>query len=556
MTEQRIYRFFPVLIALLAFVVFLPALHCDFVNWDDEANFLNNEAYRGMGWDQLRWMWTSHLTGHYIPLTWMTFGLDYRIWGMDPLGYHLTNILWHAANAVAFYFLALALFRCAIPANAIEAHARIPLGACFAALLFALHPLRAESVAWITERRDVVSGLFYLLAIVVYVRGVPDVRRRGIEPRRYWSCLALFTMGALSKEMVVTLPLVLLILDVYPLGRLGGGPGRWFGAEARRIWLEKVPFFAISSADSALTFYIGHQEKVMSLIPVTWFDRIAISIYGLAFYLWKTLLPFHLSPYYELTTHRLDPRAFPFLVSLAAVIGITTAAFYLRRKFPVLPAVTLAYAFTLIPVLGFFHNGHQIVADRYSYLACLGWALLAGGAMVRWTRAGVVPFAGGLVILALAGLTWRQVEVWRDSETLWSYTIASEPSFIAYVNLGKVLMDRGDYLWAADNLRKAISMKPDFATAHMNLGISLGNLGQVEEAAREFRMVLNLGGERRDLAESDLGIALARQGKLDEAIDHLREAVRINPQNELARHNLEYELYRRSLAPAMKEQEK
>src|SRR5450432_810587 len=145
MPEQRLYRLFPASIALLTLIVFLPTLRNDFVNWDDEMNFLFNESYRGLGWDQLHWMWTSHLMGRYIPLTWMTLGLDYSIWGMEPLGYHLTNILWHTANAVVFYYLALALLRRAIPESSVEMRNRIPWGACFAALIFALHPLRAES---------------------------------------------------------------------------------------------------------------------------------------------------------------------------------------------------------------------------------------------------------------------------------------------------------------------------------------------------------------------------------------------------------------------------
>jgi len=198
-----------------------------------------------------------------------------------------------------------------------------------------------------------------------------------------------------------------------------------------------------------------------------------------------------------------------------------------------------------------------MVAERYSYLACLGWALVAGAAMLqimsRWPRNWLVPVASGLVTLGLAGLTWRQTQVWRNSETLWSHAITTEPSYIAYMNLGKARMDRGDYLWAVDNLRESISRKPDFATAHLNLGISLGNLGQLDESIREFRTVLSLSGEMRDLAENDLGIALAKQGKLDEGIEHLREALRINPQNKLAQQNLEYELYQRSVEAGKKE---
>ncbi|HYL78261.1 MAG TPA: tetratricopeptide repeat protein [Bryobacteraceae bacterium] len=543
MTESRLHRLFPATLALATLLVFLPALRNDFVNWDDEENFVLNESYRGLGWDQIHWMWTSHVTGHYIPVTWMTLGLDYKIWGMNPRGYHLTNILWHAANAVLFYFLALALFRKAIPEGSAKLRTRIPLGALFAALLFALHPLRVESVAWVTERRDVVSGMFYLLAILAYLRACEETLGKSLQRRYYWGCFALFVLGVLSKEMMVTLPLVLLILDVYPLARLGGGPGRWFDASARRVWLEKVPFFLASLAAGAIVLYIGSHEKIAAPAPVAnWFGHLAMPVYGLAFYIWKTIVPLHLAPFYEITPHRMDPNALPFELSLCAVIAVAVTAFLCRRRFPIVPAACLAYAVTLIPVLRIFDSGRQLTADRYSYLACLGWAILVGAAIIFWNDWDrlIVPVAC-LVIAVFAALTWRQIRIWRDTDTLWTYTIAVEPSYIAYANMGKHLMDRGDYLWAADHLRQAIAMKPDFAAAHLNLGLSLGNLGKLDEAAEEFRAVITIG-EMQDLAENDLGAALGKQGKLDEAIFHYREALRINPKNELARYNLDQAL--------------
>jgi tetratricopeptide (TPR) repeat protein len=544
MTEQRVYRLLPATIALLTLLAFLPALRNDFVNWDDEKNFLLNEAYRGLGWDQLKWMWTAHVYGRYIPFTWMTLGLDYSIWGMDPLGYHLTNILWHAANAVAFYFLALALFRRAVPESSTEMRARLPLGAFFAALLFALHPLRVESVAWVTERRDVVSGLFYLLAILAYVRGCANASGRRIRRKYYWGCFALFVLGVLSKEMVVTLPLVLLILDVYPLGRLGGGPGRWFGAEARRVWLEKIPFFAIGIADSALALYFGQVDKLSApLATVNWFSRLAISIYGLAFYLWKTLLPYHLAPFYPLTEHRLDPRGLPFQLSAVVVIWVAAAAFLFRRRFPAILAVALAYGITLLPVLGIFYNGQQIVADRYSYLACLGWALLGGACLLllveAWRpMARIATVAAALVVGTLGYLTWRQVQVWKDSETLWRHSVATDPSSFAFNNLGGLMAQHGDPVAVIDYFRKAIEMDPGNGQAHNNLGNSLLALHDWETAAREFQAALEI---IPDLANSHwgLGYALMMQGKLDEASGQFREALRLNPNDAESRHSLE-----------------
>src|SRR5712692_7544996 len=236
----------PVLIALVTFAVFLPALQNQFVDWDDAANFLDNPHYRGLGWTHLRWMWTTHL-GHWIPLTWMTLGLDYLLWGMNPLGYHLTNLLLHAANAVVFFFVVRRILTRALPSPSERGHA-LAVSAGFAALVFAIHPLRVESVAWVTERRDVLSGLFYVLTIVMYLRAC----ERGTRGRGwYWLSVAVFVCALLSKSMVVNLPVVLLILDVYPLRRLGGDIG-WSSEAARRVYAEKIPFVLLAAAASAI----------------------------------------------------------------------------------------------------------------------------------------------------------------------------------------------------------------------------------------------------------------------------------------------------------------
>ncbi len=541
MPWQRLHRFFPATIALLTLIAFLPALRNDFVNWDDETNFLFNEAYRGLGLDQLHWMWTTHLNGRYIPLTWMTLGLDYSIWGMEPLGYHLTNILWHAANAVIFYFLALALFRWAIPESATEMRNRIPWGAFFAALLFAVHPLRVESVAWITERRDVVSGLFYLLAILIYVRGVQDSPGRLLRRKYYWACFTLFVLAILSKEMVVTLPVVLLILDAYPLGRLPSAPRLWFAPEARSVWLEKIPFFAVSVADSALALYVGHQEKISAtMAALSPFRRFAVSIYGLAFYLWKSVLPLHLSAFYALTPYRVNPRGLPFQLSAVLVVWMIAAAFLFRRRYPALTAAFLAYGITLIPVLGIFHNGRQIAADRYTYLPCFGFALLAGACLLAFQkRAGnLAVAAAALIVCALGFLTWRQVQVWRDSETLWTHAIAAEPSYMAFNNLGLVLSARGDTVGAIDKYRTSIQIHPEFEISHTNLGASLLELEEWDEAASEFQVALNLSPDLVN-AHTGLGFALMKQGKLDQAIDQFQIALRIDPDYKPARTNLD-----------------
>ncbi|MFQ5804550.1 MAG: hypothetical protein ACE5JQ_16800, partial [Candidatus Methylomirabilales bacterium] len=217
---RRIYWLLPVLIIAATFTAFLPALQNEFVDWDDTTNLVENPNYRGLGLKQLQWMFTTVLTGHWIPLTWVTFGLDYLLWGMNPVGYHLTNLLLHTANALVFYFLALRLLRLATRG---PGEITLRLGAGASALFFALHPLRVESVAWATERRDVLSGLFFLLTILTYLKA-GEAKEHGHRRRWLAGSVGLYALALLSKAIVMTLPFVLVILDVYPLRRL---PGRW-----------------------------------------------------------------------------------------------------------------------------------------------------------------------------------------------------------------------------------------------------------------------------------------------------------------------------------------
>src|SRR2546426_6408874 len=247
----------PVLIALVTVAAFLPALQSQFVSWDDAENFLDNPYYRGLGWSQLRWMWTTHL-GHYIPLTWMTLGLDYLLWGMNPFGYHLTSLLLHAANAVVFFFVVHRILPLALPSRSERGHA-LAVAAGFAALVFAIHPLRVESVAWVTERRDVLSGLFYLVTILLYLRACEGEER---GRRWYWLAVATFVLALLSKSMVVNLPIVLLILDVYPLRRLGGAIS-WWSEPARRIYIEKIPFVLLAAGASAIAVMAQSSHNTM-----------------------------------------------------------------------------------------------------------------------------------------------------------------------------------------------------------------------------------------------------------------------------------------------------
>ena len=345
------YLVVPAALALMSVIPFLPALEAGFVNWDDDTNFLNNPNYRGLGGAQLQWMFSTFLMGHYIPLTWITLGLDYLVWGMNPAGYHLTNVVLHGVNVVFFFFIALRLLRASAPNHPAGASLAPILGSGFATLLFAVHPLRAESVAWVTERRDVLSGLFYLATVSAYLRycdpPVRDRNRARSAQGWYWASLGLFALALLSKEMAMTLPAILLVLDAYPLRRIGGD-GRWL--PSRSVIIEKLPFFLLGLAAAinslvALThatdFSSGPDPAAASgTAPagVSLIDRVAISAYALSFYLWKIAVPLGLSAAYELP----PPSGFetwPALLSGAVILLVTAGVGLGHRRWPALATV-------------------------------------------------------------------------------------------------------------------------------------------------------------------------------------------------------------------------
>src|SRR5213594_3082039 len=532
--QRRGFWLVPVLIALVTFTAFLPTLQNQFVNFDDNDNFLDNPHYRGLAWTHLRWMWTTHL-GHYIPLTWMTLGLDYLLWGMNPVGYHLTSLLLHAANAVVFFFVVRRILTRALPSPS-ERGPALAMSAGFAALVFAIHPLRVESVAWVTERRDVLSGLFYLLAILVYLRACEQgARGRGW----YWLSVAVFGCALLSKSMVVNLPVVLLILDVYPLRRLGGTIG-WWSEEARRVYVEKIPFVLLAAAASAVA--VMAQLSKSAMIPVAHLSalgRLAVSAYGLSFYLWKMVVPLNLSPLY-MRPPTVDPEAPPFILSYGLVLAITAIVLALRRRMPGLPAAWAAYVVVLLPVLGIFQSGPQIAADRYTYLAGLGWAILAGACLLFCWRISRTSTTGtpttlriaGVAICVVAGLgvlTWNQVHIWHDSERLWTYTVAIHPnSSLAQFSLGIVLSAQGKPTEAIEHFQKGLQLRPDEPSAHTNLGVALIQQRKLADAIEHFRQALRIYPDDA-LAHTNWGSALIDLGKPSEAIEHYSKALSITP---------------------------
>jgi len=522
-------RFLPLAAGLGVVLVFLPALANGFIDWDDGSLLLRNPWYRGLAPSNLAWMFTTVLMGHWMPVNWLSFGLDYLLWGMNPAGYHLTNVLLHAAAATVFFCVAHALLRAAIPDRP-ASDPWLGAGALVAALAFGVHPLRVESVAWITERRDVLSGLFYLLAVWAYLR---YAERRAKSA--YWIALGCFALALMSKSITASLPGVLLVLDVYPLRRLGAAAG-WFTPAARRVWLEKLPFAALAVAGAAVAVRAIASGGGLTPLGVLGLPaRAALSVFALGFYLGKLLWPASLSPLYELALP-VRPLETRFVLAALGVAAVTGIALLLRRRWPGILAAWAAFALTLLPVLGIAHNGYQAAADRYTYLACLGLAVLAGGAVAVWRPRALWPAALGLVVLA--ALTWTQVPVWRSDLSLWRRAVELAPdSGVARSNLGAALTAVRRYGEAVAELERAVALRPGYAEAWNNLGLAWAQQGRPGEAAEGFRRAVAV---RPRFAEAwnNLGVAAALQGQAETAMDAFRRASAADPSFAGARNNL------------------
>jgi Tfp pilus assembly protein PilF len=547
-------RALPLGVAVLAGVVFAPALGGEFLNWDDDVNFVQNPHYRGLGWAQIRWAFTATLMGHWIPLTWLSLGVNYLLGGMDPWGYHLGNMLLHGANAGLFCAVARRLLGAAL-AEVGEAEAgRLRWGAAFAAVVFGVHPLRVESVAWITERRDVLCGMFFLLAVLAYLR----YAEAGAGRRGWWlgASVAAFAAALLSKAAAMPLPVALLILDVYPLRRVGREG--W-----RRLLLEKLPYAVLAAVAAAVALMALHWSSI-AVTPYARYGliaRVAMTAYSLAVYPWKFLWPAGLIPIYELppVIVLLTPR---FLVPAGALIVVTAALVALRRRWPAGLAAWTYSAVMVLPVSGLVHAGHQLAHDRYSYLSGLGFALLAGAGLVWLLRAPArgllrrsVAAAGVaaaiLVVAGLGGSAWRQSRLWRDSETLWRWAVDVDPACaVCANNLGAVLIvgprASSERLREAEPLfRRAAALRPDWAFPLHNLGVALVLLGRLDDAEAAFVEYMRrapgvAAGPGR------LGMLRVDQKRYAEAVELLRRAYAMDPRFPGIRRELALALGRRA----------
>ncbi len=507
------------LLVALTVAVFGPACGHDFSLYDDGLYVTNNRVVRaGLSPGGLAWAFTTTHASNWHPLTWASHMLDVSLYGLNPAGHHLTNVLFHAAN-VAILFLLLLRMTGALWRSA------------FVAALFAVHPLHVESVAWVAERKDVLSTLFWLATAWAYAR---YAERPGLP--RYLAVLALFAAGLMAKPMLVTLPVTLLLLDYWPLGRLS------CRAALPTLFKEKIPLFALSAASALVTLAAqvkGASAVSLERIPAA--ARVSNAVVSLGDYIGKTVWPGSLAVYYP------HPGAGHATWKIAAaallVAGLTVLAVRLARRSPYVATGWFWYLATLLPVIGLVQVGSQAMADRYTYVPLIGlFVAVSWGAadLAAWwrLRRPFLAIAAGAVLCALAVTASLQLRHWRSDLALFSHAIeATTGNWLAEMNLGVALDKLGRADEAIAHYGRAVAIRPDYAEAHYNLGVDMARKGRIGEAVAQYRRTLEIWPDY-PYAHNNLGQALERLGKPDEAVAHYRAAVRSLPTFVLARNNL------------------
>jgi tetratricopeptide (TPR) repeat protein len=501
-------------------LVFGQAACYEFVDFDDGLYVYENpQVAHGLTAQGLTWAFMRSHAGNWHPLTWVSLMCDCELYGLNAGGHHLTNVLVHAATTILLFLVLWRMTGGFWP------------GALVAAI-FAVHPLHVESVAWVSERKDVLSGLFFVLTLAAYLRYV----RRPFSLARYLLVIALFAAGLMAKPMLVTLPFVLLVLDYWPLRRFAGSSWRRFAY----LTMEKLPLLLLTALSCVATVWAQGEAVVpLDRLPFCW--RLGNALVSYVAYVGQSCCPLGLAVFYP---HPGADLPIGKLVASAAILaGVSAAALAGWRRRPYLIVGWLWYLGMLVPVIGLSQTGLQATADRYTYLPQIGLCIaLAWGVTGVWPsstqRRWVCSVASALMLLVLMGCAWRQTTFWCDNETLWNHTLAcTSRNNVAQNRLGKALADRGQADAAIAHYRKALEIKPDYAEAHDNLGNVLAGRGQVDLAIAHYRKGLEIQPDDAE-AHNNLAVALAGCGQVDSAIAHYRKALEIQPDHIEAHNNL------------------
>jgi len=505
---------------LLSVLVYMPAvLHNGFINWDDPKYVYDNPLIRSMNSGFFRDILTRPYFNNFHPLTMFSYAVDYRLWGLDPVGYHLTNAVFHGFNTALVFLLAVRLLRAAgvswPPAGEL-------LAGTVAAVFFGLHPVHVESVVWVSERKDVLSAFFFLLSVLAYIRYSEAKLKRW-----YGATLFSFVLALMSKPMAVTLPAVLLILDYYPLRR----PFTLKTAVA-----EKFPFFVLGAAYGVVTV-LSQQGAFAKEGILTLGARVATAVRAPAFYLYKMALPVDLAPYYphQVSINFLSAEYIAAALLLAAVTAFSIVA---AKRSRVFLSGWLYYLVTLLPVLGLLQVGGQAAADRYTYIPSIAVAVLFGVAAaalaVRLPRLASLYAGAALAVVLAAALgtaTVRQAAHWKDSETLWSYEIGLYPeAHLPYNNRGLARQDSAEMTGALKDFSKAVSLAPELAELHNNLAAALHIVGDYAGAVKQYDEAIALDPAAKGY-HYNKGLSLQRLGNTTAAIGEYTAEIKLDPLN-------------------------
>ena len=496
-----------VCLALIAIdlIVYAPVHRHEFLTWDDTLYVTANPVVlRGLTWDGAGWALTTGHAWNWHPLTWLSHMLDVQLYGLDPGLHHVTSVLLHVANTLLLFGV---LWRMT----------GMVWRSAFVAALFGVHPLHVESVAWVAERKDVLSTFFWMLTLWGYTAYARRPTRG-----RYGMVIVLFALGLAAKPMLVTLPFVLLLLDFWPLRR---------GALGWRLVWEKLPLVGLAAAASVVTFLVqqrGGTVPGIEALPAGLRAQNALVSY--AVYVAKALWPVHLAAFYPY------PVSFPAWQvggAVALLVGASVFAWTARRHGYV-PVGWLWYVGTLVPVIGFVQVGNQALADRYTYIPLVGLLLIVAWgvpeALDRWPgRRLVLPAGAGLVIVACMATARSQVAHWRSNTTLWEHALAvTTGNHVAHNSVGNILMREGRVDEALAHYTAAVHYRPGYALGHGSLGLALARQGRFDDAIAHYAEALRLDPGLAN-AHYNLGLALARLGRDAEALPHFEEAVRLKP---------------------------
>jgi tetratricopeptide (TPR) repeat protein len=508
-------------LALGVLAAYAPLWQCGFIAYDDPDYVTANAVVKqGVSWAGVGWAFTTDCASNWHPLTWLSHIVDYQLYGMNPTGHHLTSLLLHVANSILLYLLLQRMTKARWPS-------------ALAAALFALHPMHVESVAWVAERKDVLSTLFWMLTVWAYVRYVEECKMQPPSPRLwrpgnakckkfYALAVVFFALALMAKPMVVTLPFVLLLLDYWPLQRLR--------PPAARLLAEKAPFFILAAAACVVTFLVQqHAGAVSSLDRVPVGVRLANIPVAYVRYLGKTFWPVDLALLYPYRIHR---PVWEVGCAVALLAGVTGWVVWRSRTQRYWAAAWLWFLGMLAPVIGLVQIGTQSMADRYDYLPSVGlFIMIIWGAREWLARAspGAPAVLGGLAVAGCLAVTPGQVRYWKDSETLFRHAVeTTEGNGVMESNLGKVLCQENRVEEALPYLQRAVVSAPDLPKAHYNLGAALLAKGRVEEALAQFETHVKLQPDD-PIAQFNLGSVQLEHGRAAAAVAHLRKAVELAP---------------------------